>query len=74
MTMSDNRNVGEPEPAAPFPVGTAVRLKSGGPNMTVTGCHRHEGAVSCAHFVGETPHFTVWLTDALTLAKPEPLL
>ena len=50
---------------ADFKPGDVVRLKSGGPNMTVTGRHSETGRILCQWFVGTKLERGTFTPDAL---------
>jgi uncharacterized protein YodC (DUF2158 family) len=59
----------------PFKVGDVVRLKSGGPNMTVTSCGDHwstgPNGVFCTWFAGTKQESGVFKMEVLALVPPD---
>ena len=58
-----------------FEVGDVVKLKSGGPHMTVTSVFTHSGKAmaKCVWLEGTDQHEAGFLADALTVAEPPTL-
>jgi uncharacterized protein YodC (DUF2158 family) len=59
---------GRPRQLGPFAEGTVVRLKTGGPDMTVEDTRR-DGVVSVAWFEGTTLVRGAWRPDALVVVQ-----
>lgn len=54
-------------------VGTIVKLKSGGPDMTVKGfTNTSRTGVACQWFAGKKLENGIFPTDSLEFVKPEP--
>ncbi len=53
-------------------VGTIVKLKSGGPDMTVKGFTNTSHTVACQWFAGKKLENGLFPTDSLEFVKPEP--
>ena len=59
--------------APQFDVGTIVKLKSGGPDMTIKGVTNTAGtSVGCQWFAGKKLENGIFPVDSLELVKPEP--
>ena len=53
-----------------FKVGDVVRLKSGGPSMTVKDAESSPGTVECVWFAGELIQSAYFVPDVLKVDNP----
>lgn len=70
--MSKSRKAEAAKKPAPlrFKLGDVVRLKSGGPDMTIGGLHPDTGIISVVFFNEKEMNGGVFHQDAIQLTKP----